>query len=185
MEAYLYAGGDPVNADDPMGALTCRGWLRFLPCGLITDIQNAVSGLFKDAGKYAGAIAALASAAAVILAPVPIAGEVVGIIAVGAGSWAAAEDLEHRQYVEAVLDVAGVLVGGGSLLETHVGEALQEVAWRNYQLGPVTRWLTEDANTARRMGAFLSRNAAAISGASFGASELVRLITRDKKSTER
>ena len=42
-QAYAYTGGDPVNGADPTGTAKCGGWLSFLPCGTITDIQNGVS----------------------------------------------------------------------------------------------------------------------------------------------
>ncbi|MDA8357495.1 MAG: RHS repeat-associated core domain-containing protein [Actinomycetota bacterium] len=44
-QPYAYAGDDPVNASDPSGLITCPSWVP--GCGVVTDVQNTVSGVVK------------------------------------------------------------------------------------------------------------------------------------------
>jgi RHS repeat-associated protein len=40
-QPYAYTGDDPVNAIDPLGMITCGGWLSWVPgCGTATAIQH-------------------------------------------------------------------------------------------------------------------------------------------------
>jgi RHS repeat-associated protein len=39
---YVYVGDSPVNGTDPTGRISCPSWLP--GCGVITDVQNAISG---------------------------------------------------------------------------------------------------------------------------------------------
>jgi hypothetical protein len=48
---YSYAGDDPVNNSDPSGLVTCPSWLP--GCGVVTDVQNAVSATTKEATHLA------------------------------------------------------------------------------------------------------------------------------------
>lgn len=47
---YEYTGDNPVNAIDPLGMITCGGWLSWVPgCGTATAIQHALSGVARAA----------------------------------------------------------------------------------------------------------------------------------------
>jgi len=49
-QSYAYTGDDPVNAIDPLGMITCGGWLSWVPgCGTATAIQHALSGVARAA----------------------------------------------------------------------------------------------------------------------------------------
>ena len=49
-QAYAYTGDNPVNAIDPLGMVTCRGWLSWVPgCGTATAVQHALSGVARAA----------------------------------------------------------------------------------------------------------------------------------------
>jgi RHS repeat-associated protein len=49
-QPYAYTGDDPVNAIDPLGMITCGGWLSWVPgCGTATAIQHALSGVARAA----------------------------------------------------------------------------------------------------------------------------------------
>lgn len=44
-QPYAYADDDPVTQTDPTGTITCPGWIP--GCGVITNIQNKISGLAR------------------------------------------------------------------------------------------------------------------------------------------
>ena len=47
---YEYTGDNPVNAIDPLGMVTCGGWLSWIPgCGTATAVQHALSGVARAA----------------------------------------------------------------------------------------------------------------------------------------
>ena len=47
---YEYTGDNPVNAIDPLGMVTCGGWLSWIPgCGTATAVQHALSGVARVA----------------------------------------------------------------------------------------------------------------------------------------
>ena len=49
-QPYAYTGDDPVNAIDPLGMITCGGWLSWVPgCGTATAVQHALSGVARAA----------------------------------------------------------------------------------------------------------------------------------------
>jgi RHS repeat-associated protein len=45
-QPYAYADDDPVTQTDPTGTITCPGWIP--GCGIVTNVQNAVSGAAKQ-----------------------------------------------------------------------------------------------------------------------------------------
>ncbi len=48
-QPYTYADADPAAATDPSGAITCKGFWSWVPgCGVVTNIQNGVSGFAKS-----------------------------------------------------------------------------------------------------------------------------------------
>ena len=50
-QPYQYVGDDPVNNTDPTGMITCPWWLP--GCGVVTNVQNALSGAAKAIAKAA------------------------------------------------------------------------------------------------------------------------------------
>ena len=66
-QPYAYAADDPVNGTDPLGAITCPSWVG-AGCGVVTDVQNGISGAAKAAASWvtdnAGTIATITSALA-------------------------------------------------------------------------------------------------------------------------
>jgi hypothetical protein len=73
-QAYAYTGDDPVNGVDPSGDITCP---RFVPgCGVVTDVQNEVSG---GVSATRSGLARAAQDASNVLGAVSVAGQLVGL----------------------------------------------------------------------------------------------------------
>ena len=123
------------------------------------------------------AIAAVAAPLAYVLAPVPVVGEVVAGVALTAGAIATEQDIAQRNLVSAVIDAASTLLGGGSLAENRLGTLLEEAARSKTMVVPIAEWLSEDADTAKKLSSFLDANSALISSGGFGVTELLKLIS--------
>jgi RHS repeat-associated protein len=90
---YLYVGDSPVNGVDPSGTITCPSWLP--GCGVVTDVQNSVSGAvgcFVDSIGVGGGLVGAIQSLIAIADPETVAfkllfQEVVGVgSAIGAGA---------------------------------------------------------------------------------------------------
>ncbi len=180
--AYTYAGDDPVNASDPTGDITC-GSIIPVGCGVVTDVQNGVSGAAQAVGsfvyRYSGDIATVSSILAAVTIEVPGVGEVFGAVAVAAGALSTERDIvvEHN-LAAAVLDAAGTIAGGGSLGAEGLGSLLDQASHDATTLGPVADWLSQDAASKYTLSRFLSRYGAAIAAGSFSLNQLLQLISK-------
>ena len=63
-QPYVYANDDPLNAEDPLGNITCGIWLP--GCGVITDLQHHWRGIAQGAGLIMGVVGAATGVGAVI-----------------------------------------------------------------------------------------------------------------------
>jgi len=119
--AYSYGGDDPVNATDPNGMITC-GPLT-LGCGVLTDIQNAISKAAswiashpEDVGLAIGAVALLATGGGAFLEGSLIAGgllttgEVASAVSTATDVYSCVQTRGDNQVVSCI----GALSGGAA-----------------------------------------------------------------------
>lgn len=181
-QPYQYAGDDPVNNSDPSGEITC-GSIIPVGCGVVTDVQNGVSGAAQAVGsfvyRYSGDIATVSSILAAVTIEVPGVGEVFGAVAVAAGALSTERDIvvEHN-LAAAVLDAAGTIAGGGSLGAEGLASLLDQASHDATTLGPVADWLAQDAASKEALSKFLSRYGAALAAGSFSLNQLLQLISK-------
>ena len=136
-QSYTYAGDDPVNQSDPSGDITC-GSLIPIGCGVVTDVQNDVSGFVSQAAQdfgqavndalpilhtVSGVVAAVASVCAIVTSETVVGGVTCGTIALAAAAAnVATSDALYAEGRESgttlALDVAGgAAAGAGSTFE--------------------------------------------------------------------
>ena len=181
-QPYAYTGDDPVNANDPMG-LASGGICGILPgCGVVTDVQNGISGAAQSVAsfvyRYSGDIATVSSILAYVTIEVPGVGEVFGAVAIAAGALSTEREIavEHN-LAAALLDAAGTIAGGGSLGAEGLAALLRQASDDATTLGPVAEWLAQEAASKQALGEFLSKYGAALAAGSFSLNQLIQLIS--------
>ena len=157
-QAYGFSGNNPRNASDPTGLCS---W------------YDAVCGVGVGAtwvADNAGNISAVAGIAAVIIAPIPVLdvlSPVLGGISVATGAFATGKDLGNGNYVQALVDGAGTLLGGAGLAEDLLARGLMGAARTAWDSGMPVIDLAKGADAAERVGGLLDKTAAGV--AIFGA----------------
>jgi len=165
-QAYAYAADDPVNEADPSGDITCTGIFGWVPgCGVVTDVQNGISGSWKVFSHFfvseASNISAVAGLAALVTPP-PI-DAVLGAVAVVSSAVATANDVVHGEYLKASLDSLSALLGGGGLASSIVAREADEAATAAWDAGEAVIDQAKTAENAKHIADLLNRSSAALS----------------------
>ena len=155
-----------MNETDPSGDITCTGIFGWVPgCGVVTDIQNGISGSWAEFAHFfvseASNISAVAGVAA-LLTPPPI-DAVLGAVAVVSSAIATANDVKQGNYLKASLDSLSALLGGGGLVEGVIAQEADTAATAAWDAGDAVIEQAKTAENAKQVAVLLNRSSAALS----------------------